>query len=202
MILLKDLYQNKKVVIIANGNSLLKHSIDFSKFDVAIGLNRIYQTPLFEHINLLYYGCGKKDWHNLESMIKQLSTKTNLYGFIASPWFLKYNKKILLHKLVNKYQLRNKFIYSTNILRKLTNKGGHSGRIKKRPLIGIGALNHVLEHNPLSIDIYGYDFYEQESIYNLTQYKEMTSKNHDLQENKDFLEKLITQNLEKISWYK
>jgi len=201
MLLEKNIYKNKKIAIISNGSSVLKYDIDFNRYDIAVGINRIYQTPLFEKINVLYNGLGIKDWHNVETMIKKISNKKNFDFFIACPWYLKYYKKIIFYQLIHKYGLSHNFIYSNNILRNLTNIAGHCGPMKKRPLSGVAVLNHILQHDPLSIDIYGYDFYETESVYNLTQYSSMTTKNHDLIENKNFLEKLIIENSDKINRY-
>jgi hypothetical protein len=201
MLDIEKIYENKKIILIGNGSSIFKYNIDFEKYDLCIGINRIYQSHLFKNINILYNGFGVKDWHNMKYLIQQLSIKNNLYGIIASTWRLSYNKKILLHKLIKEYKLIDKFMYSTNIVRKLSNKGGHSGPMKKRPLTGIAVLNHILENNAQHIDIYGYDFYKSPNINNLIHYKDQTEKYHDLIENEIFFNKLKESNLQTITHF-
>jgi hypothetical protein len=197
---LKNIYKNKKICIIANGSSVMNYNIDYSLYDITVGINRIYHTPIFDKINILYSVLGIKDWHNIENMMQILSKKNNFDYLIACPWYLKYNQKLLLYQLIKNYGLKNKFLYSNDIVRGITNKGRHNGSFKKRPLSGIAALNHILSFRPKEISIFGYDFYEKENVYNLPQYDRMTAKNHDLEENRIYLEKLICEN--NITWHK
>jgi len=198
--MLNQIYNDKKICIIANGSSTINYNIDYDSYDIVVGINRIYHTPIFDKINVLYSVLGIKDWHNIEYMIELLYAKNNFHYLVACPWYLKYDKKLLLYQLIKNYNLKNKFLYSNSVVRDLTNKGGHTGSFKKRPLSGIAVLNHILSFRPKEISIFGYDFYEKENVYNLPQYDRMTAKNHDIEENRIYLEKLVCEN--NITWHK
>jgi hypothetical protein len=202
MINLAQLYCNKKIILIGNGPSVLKYNIDFTKYDTSVGMNRVYLTPMFDNINVLYHSLSCKDWKNLEFLFNTLLYKKNFYGLIGSIWFMKEAKRVILKELITKYNLDEKFIYSKNISKKMCNSNYHLGPMKKRPLTGIAALNNIIEYCPKQIDIYGYDFYQNfQNIYGLRFYKRQTNLIHDLEENKIIFNKLIESTNGKINYF-
>jgi hypothetical protein len=185
------LYDNKNICLLGNGESLEKHYIDFDKYDVVVGINRIYQTKYWKNINVLYYNVSKKDANNLEYLLNLIMNSNNFKYIFFCPWSSGSKKRKTIENLINKYKIKN-HIYSKEMARNIKH-------IKKRPLTGIAALNHILLSEIKNIDLYGFDFYKTQYINNMQKFNQH-NKFHDLESNKSFLYKLINNYPNKIKW--
>lgn len=192
MILLKDLYQNKKICLLGGGSSTTKFFIDFDSYDLVVGMNRVYKTNYINHINVLYHGLGLRDWKNVYSMVDIINNCDNLQYFIACPWFKKRIKKTKLILDSSNFFENKKFICCRNVVRKC-----FVG--KKRPLTGVAILNHIILSGAEKIDVYGFDFYTSNYIGDLKNFS--PQKYHDLDANKEFLQNLILKHPNKINWF-
>jgi hypothetical protein len=192
MILLKNLYENKTVCLLGGGDSVSKFFIDFNSYDLVVGINRIYKTNYYKHINVLYHGLGIADWKNVLPMINLIKQCDNIEYLIACPWNKKRIGKIkdILTKI--DFFENKKFICCRNILRECIVR-------KKRPLTGMAVLNHIILSKAAKVDIYGFDFYEAGYVGGIQSFD--PRKYHDLDANKEFLGNLIVKYPGKINWF-
>jgi hypothetical protein len=190
MILLKDLYKNKKVCLMGGGDSISRFSIDFDSYDLVVGINRIYKTNYIKHINILYHGLGIKDWKNIISMINIIQKYDNIQYLIACPWFKRRTK--VLEYILKEVNFSKKYVFCRKILRQCAVK-------KSRPLTGLAVLNHIILSEAETIDIYGFDFYKSGYVGGIESFD--PRKHHDLDANKEFLQDLIVQYPERINWF-
>jgi len=192
MILLPDLYKDKKICLIGNGSSLESKNIDFNKYDVTVGINRIYQTNYINSINVLYTSLSRVDWHNVYGMVNKLKLTPIFQLLIACPWSKTRTKNIEYIVQQQGFCDTKKFIYCRNIVRGV--------KINKRPLTGVAALNHIMLSDAESVDVYGFDFYTKNYVNNLQKYNH--SALHDISSNKEFFINLQQKYLDKIIWHK
>lgn len=185
-----NLYKNKKICLLGCGLSLEKYKINFNDYDLVVGANRIYKTEYCSHINVLYYNLSKKD--NCNDMLKHISLLNNIKYIVFCPWSSGPKRRMYLEQLLNVYKITN-HLYCKFIVRGL--KG-----IKRRPLTGMAALNHIIYSGASEIDIYGFDFYEEMYINNLTKFDH--DKYHDIESNKNFFLNLMQQYPNQIKWNK
>lgn len=187
-----DIYKDKNICLLGNGESITKYNIDFNKYDLVVGINRIYLTKYYKDINVLYYNMSKKDNYNLDYLLSSIKNSSNIKYLILCPWCSGPKKRLYLENLINKYGIKN-HIYSKSIVRKIP-------QIQKRPLTGIAALNHILLCGIKSIDIYGFDFYQTKYVDKL-QYYSGHEKYHDIGSNFDFFKTLLETHNDKIVWH-
>jgi len=192
MILLKDLYENKRVCLLGGGGSISKFFIDFNSYDLVVGVNRIYRTNYYKRINVLYHGLGLRDWKNIVSMINLIKECDNIKYLIACPWSKKRIQKIKDILTEIDFFENKKFICCRNIVRKCVVE-------KKRPLTGVAVLNHIVLSKAAKIDIYGFDFYQAGYVGGLRCFN--PQRYHNLDANKKFLEDLIIKHPGKINWF-
>jgi hypothetical protein len=187
-----NLYQDKKICLIGNGDSSTKYNINYDNYDLIVGINRIYQTSYWSKINVIYYNLSQKDSHNIEYLFSLIKQSNNFKYLIFCPWCSGPGRRKKLEDLLNKYQI-NDHIYAKGIVRQIP-------EIKKRPLTGIAALNHILLSDPQLIDLYGFDFYQNSYINNLTRYI-AHDRHHNIDSNKKYLLKLLNNYPQKINCY-
>jgi hypothetical protein len=190
MILLTDLYKNKKVCLMGSGDSISRFSIDFDSYDLVVGINRIYKTNYINHINILYNGLGIKDWKNIVNMINLIKMSDNIEYLIACPWVKDRIRK--LENMLKEVNFSKNYICCRNIVRKCPVKKG-------RPLTGVSVLNHIILSDAETVDIYGFDFYKSGYVGGIKSFD--PRKHHDLNANKKFLQDLIVQYPGKINWF-
>lgn len=187
----KEMYKEKKVCLLGCGKSIEKYNIDFSSYDIVVGINRIYQTSFIDKINILYNGFGDGDRHNARFMLDLLKTKNNFISLIL----LRNEEDYNLIKLIEetKFLDHKSFSYLPGLL---------NIKYVRRPLTGIVALNHILKCDVGLVDIFGFDFYVNGYIEGLKEAhpKKITAQWHDLSKNKNFLKNLIKIYPEKIIW--
>jgi hypothetical protein len=191
MILLKDLYENKKVCLLGGGDSSSVYNIDFDSYDLVVGINRIYTTRHATNISVMYNALSKKDWTNVRDMLDILSNQKKFIYLIACPWSKKRTYEINYIIKEKKFCENKKFLYCRNIVREAP--------VKKRPLTGMAALYHILLSGATSIDLYGFDFYTNKYLDNLPKFNH--DRYHDIDANKKFLQDLIVEYPEKINWF-
>ena len=191
MILLPDLYQNKRICLLGNASSLTNFNINFNNYDIVVGINRIYQTKYIDNIHILYNALSKKDWNNTTIMTSILKSKPQFKCFIACPWGAKRTSQIKnILSQCNFYDTKQ-FLFCRNIVRQV--------EVPKRPLTGIAALNHILLSGGNNVDLFGFDFYKTKYIDNLPVFDHR--KYHDIEANKEFLINTINNPNNKITWW-
>jgi len=193
-----DIYKNKKICLLGCGSSLEKYNINFNDYDLIVGLNRIYMTKYFDNIDIFYNSLSFQDWKNIKNMIQILSTNNKLKQIIFSPWGLGKRKKRILYNILLKYNIQN-YLYTNKIGRHITLK-----RIERIPITGMSVLYHILQCDSSSIDIYGFDFYQDpQNIYiqNIKPIKYKVNKYHNIGSNFDFFKTLLETHNNKIVWH-
>lgn len=187
------LYLNKSICLLGCGSSLSKYDIDFSKYDVVAGINRIYQTDYMQYINVLYYNLSSADRKNLDSLLYKKQTLAHFKYIVFCPWSSGPKRRANLEKKLQQYLIDiDNHVYSKGIVRKLK-------EINLRPLSGVAAVNHMLFSGAAKIDLFGFDFYGNNYI-DMIQKIKMHDKYHDIESNKQFLLELIQKNPNKINW--
>jgi hypothetical protein len=191
MILLTDLYENKKVCILGGGNSSSAYNIRFDSYDLVVGINRIYKTRHINNISVMYNALSKKDWKNVKDMLYILSNQKKFIYLIGCPWFKKRTDEINDIIKETNFCENKKFLYCRNIVREVP--------VKKRPLTGMAALYHILLSGAAAVDLYGFDFYTTGYLERLPKFNH--DQYHDLDANKEFLQDLIVEYPGKINWF-
>jgi hypothetical protein len=191
MILLTDLYKNKKVCLLGGGHSSSAYNIDFDSYDLVVGINRIYKTRYINNINVMYNALSKKDWVNVKDMLDLLIDQTKFIYLIACPWSKKRTYEINYIIKEKNFCENKKFLYCRNIVREAP--------VKKRPLTGMAALYHILLSGAVGVDLYGFDFYTTGYLDHLPKFNH--DRCHDIDANKKFLQDLIVKYPEKINWF-
>lgn len=188
---MENMYHNKKICILGAGKSIEKHNIIFSNYDIVVGINRLYKTNFIKNINILYHNLSIVEWPYLHSMITTLKENKNFKEAIFCPWYHKKEKKIYLYNLLDHYRFTN-YVYNNTISKSLP-------EIKKRPLTGISALNHIILSKGEHIDLYGFDFYQEPYTQQLNKFKQHFAY-HNIPSNKAFFLQLLSKN-PNIKWY-
>lgn len=187
-----DIYKDKKICLLGCGSSLEKYNINFDNYDLVVGINRIHLTEYWPYINILYYNLSKKDEFNLPHLLNRIQNSKHMKHLFFCPWSSSRQKKLKLRTLIRKYNIVN-HTYCKTIVKQIPN-------IKKRPLTGVAALNHILLCTTKTIDIYGFDFYQNNYI-NKLQYYSAHEKYHDIGSNFDFFKTLLETHNDKIVWH-
>lgn len=191
---LDNFYENKKVCILGNGSSLVNHNIDFTQYDTVVGSNRIYKTKYASFINVYYNSMSKVEYPNFPDMLKTIASFDSFKHFYACPWSSGPQTRKFMINLFRSSDIKD-HTYNKVLPRTVAKF------LNKRPLTGISAIYHVLLSNPISVDLYGYDFYNTKYVNNLKKYKSH-DRLHDLDSNKAFLEKMIKEHgSDKIRWF-
>jgi len=200
MIVSNNIYLNKKVCLLGNGPSIKNYDIQYQSYDLVVGINRIYKTYLKDKIHILYYNLSTCDWEDLSKLLLFLSNKIDFKLIVFNPWYLSVEKKQYLYDMLKFYNLKNKFIYSSNIVRSL--RLGNKTSKATRPLSGNAALNHIIRSKASSVDIYGFDFYNDSNNKYFDDLKFFNhNRYHDIPQNKDWLERTVADH-RFITWYK
>lgn len=177
-----DFFCNKKVCILGNGSSLEKHKINYVDFDTIVGINRIYDTTFFENVDVLYHNCSLHDPLNDEK-ISFFNNSKKLKVLILIPGIINSLVINQIRDIKKKYSNSVKFrIYVENYILKKVKKF-----FQGRPLTGMTVVSHVIESGPTSVDLYGFDFYENGYVENLPK---KGCYGHDVDENKNYINKL------------
>ncbi len=164
-------YKNKYICIIGSGKSSEKFDINFDKYDEVIGFNRIYNTKYKDNITILYDGLSKHI--DTDTLIQGISTCKNLKKILLVPtsdskYYLDKAKKVMLE-----LNCKLEYILINNNSRLKSNT---------KILTGVSIFIHILSKNPKHIDIYGFDFYEQDYIDGISKLENL--KVHNMVENK------------------
>lgn len=192
MTLEEQIYLNKKVCIIGCGSSVDSKKINFSEYEIIVGINRIYQTKYFNYINILYDSA-----HYIFDPVN--TTKVKILNES------KLNYYFLIPGIKSLYRIKIQMaIFEKIKIKKHIYKERHDIKVDgKKLLSGLFTLNTILKGKPLSIDIYGFDFYENNYIQNL-EYKhdiKIINEMHNLEKEKKYLETIIEKN-KIVNWMK
>lgn len=194
--LMPNIYSGKKVCLIAPGKSLDKHQIEFDKYEIVVGINRLYKTSFVNKINILYHHSILQNKSvsvaDIEYMITILKNEKNFLKLICCPFLNKKNKVVDILSLAKKNNFYN-YSFCPEIAKI---------DIKPIPLTGMVAINHIISSGASFVDMFGFDFYSDGYIENLKDFHLMHKKYHNIESNKKFLQNLIERNPEKISWKK
>lgn len=192
MCLEKSIYENKKVCLLGCGGSLDKKEIDFQKYDKVVGINRIYKTKYFEKLNILYDSAHYK-FDPLTNIKINILNNSSLDYYFLTPG-VKSQKKLKFQKnLIEKIKVK-KFLYNNRPEMRVAGK---------KILAGLFVLNLILKGLPKKIDLYGFDFYEENYTDGLDYVHELSiiKTMHTLEDEKKYLQNLIKQN-SCIEWIK
>jgi hypothetical protein len=185
MCLEKNIYKDKNVCLLGCGGSLDKKQINFKKYEKVVGVNRIYKTKYFEKINILYDSAHYKFDPLTNAKVNTINNSKLEYYFLTPG--IKSQQKLKLQKnLIEKIKIKN-FLYKNRPEMRVSGK---------KILAGLFVLNSILIGLPKKIDLYGFDFYE-ENYTNGLEYVheiEIIKKMHTLESEKKYLENLIKQN--------
>lgn len=183
------IFKDKKVCLIGSGE--ISQDIIYKNYDIIVGINQIYKTSFFENIDVLFHAASMYDPEFIHKMNKISESKK----IIIIPRILKSNIdriNIILNNISNNDNI------STLDISHIEKK------IKTNPLAGISSLYHIIKGDPKSIDIYGFNFYTTGYTLGMKIYDNHPNKNekvHDLEKNKDFFIKLVSEN-NNIKWIK
>jgi len=191
---LDKFYKKKKVCLLGNGASLADHAIDFSQYDTVVGLNRIWMTRYAPNVNVYYNSMSNVEKSNVIRMFTEIQKHEAFQYFVCAPWASgpklrrEMSEKIVITGLKN-------HMYCKSLPR------GVGKKIRKRPLTGISALYHIVMSQPSHVDIFGFDFYENNYVEDLYRYKKH-NRYHDIFSNLDFFSKMIRDNRGTLVWHK
>lgn len=196
IILLDEFYKDKKVCIIGCGDSINNFEIDFLSYDVVVGINRIYLTKYAPYVNIYYNSMSSKEYKNFPYMLEKISGSLNFQHFYCAPWSSGPKTRKFMASLFYFANVEN-YTYNKRLAREV------GRRVLKRPLTGMSALYHVLLSQPEKVDLYGYDFYNEQYIDNKIKRYNGHNRLHDLNSNQELLVSLIQEHGEdKIRWVK
>ena len=191
-------YENKKVCLLGSGSSLLDHEIDYDKYDAVIGCNRIYKTKYYHHINIHYHNLSRYDLITVQ-FLDYVNRFKNVKRVLFCPWY-KPEDPTSLYTLSRSLDILpfKKYDFANNLSVKVS-QFLWSGR----PYTGLVALYHCMLFNPLSIDIYGFDFYERKETYvKEMPYYDLNADNvHSVEANKRFFLKILN-SVENTNWFR
>lgn len=190
-----DLIKNKKVCLLCPGKSLEKHKIDYSKYDLVCGVNRIYKTDYFDKINLFFHNASINDTPNkiCDKVFSQKDNKQRYIVFVPGEISkIRFSIFKELDKTTIKY---NNVLCLYSIHQQLINTFGFN------LLSGLMCVYLMLQLKVEHIDIYGMDFYSHGYINgtNKAPLREFDIE-HSLASNLVFLKNLIKHNPKKINW--
>lgn len=172
----KNFIRNKKICLIGSGASIDEYKIDYSLYDVIVGINRLYQTNLLNKINILYHNASPYDVLDpTNEKVKELANQLNYIVFIPGLSYT-YRKFKKFNDFMN-LQHKNKIIVDLNL------SNTYKKKFRYKLLTGISTLIHLVSMDPNKIDIFGYDFYSKE-YYDGLKDKPGKLKNHNIEANK------------------
>jgi hypothetical protein len=184
-------YKDRKIALIGSGN--YSHDlIDFSIYDIVVGVNQIYKTNILDKIDIIYHGLSVKD----TDFIELLPNISNYKKVIFIPRIVKSNNT-RISELLYEFKYKNyKFYWEPDIRR------DSEDRMQTNPLSGIVALEHIIEQEPLYLDLYGFNFYTDsyiEGMSILDNHPSVINNIHDLEKNKSYFIEILNKN-KKINW--
>jgi hypothetical protein len=186
-------YKDRKVALIGSG-SYSHDLIDFSIYDIVVGVNQIYKTNILDKIDIIYHGLSVKD----PEFIELLPDISNYKKVVFIPKIVKSNNT-RISELLYEFKYKNyKFYWEPDIRR------DSEDRMKTNPLSGIVALEHIIEQEPLYLDLYGFNFYNDsyiEGMSILDNHPSVVRDVHDLEKNKNYFIEILNKN-KKINWIK
>lgn len=178
--------KNKSICLMGSGNSLkkFKPQINKNNYEIIAGLNRIYQTDMIDHIDILFHNASiydeLKSNHNLLD-IEKLSYIVFLPG-IPSTYAERYRK---FNSSIPKS-------YTNKIIVDLFEHSHQNIKYNCNVLTGISALLYLIKtsNNSSKIDLYGFDFYTQGYYGDLQKF----GSPHDMNKNKIILDDIVSKN--------
>jgi len=189
MILLPELYKDKRICLLGSGMSLSTNNRKYTDYDLVVGINRLYHTEYLDVLNVLYYNLSSVDQNNLDYMLETMNNKKNIKYLIFCPWCNKAIQKT--RKKIAQLKFNKEYVFCQKIVRQV--------RIKQRPLTGIAALNHIVLSGAKSVNVYGFDFYQKEYVCNMKHYK-FHDTFHNIEDNIRFLNEMMQKH--NIIWHK
>lgn len=206
MILMPEFYESKKICILGTGESLKKYSIEYDKYDLIVGINRIYKTTYFQYVNILYSCVSVKDWADFYTLYSNMREYVHLKGIVCCPFLKGANKKAMLEQADNKKRKDQYTLYCPEIVHEISRKKQHLYQskqreliVKSRPLTGIAALHHVCISGAKEVDLFGFDFYRESNKY-IEGLRFYGTQSHSVSDNMKFF--FLLKKKYKINWHK
>lgn len=182
------------ICLLGSGNSLSKYLIDFNKYDIVIGANRIYNTDLFQYVDILYHNASIFD-KNMQQSDYASNVVTQLDYIVIVPAeqnsYIK-NYKSTHNMLLNEHPDRFIVDFKMQI--------DYMNFYQTRLLTGVCALASTIQFTESKfdeLDIYGFDFYTQEYYGKLPKYGRAGA--HDITQNIKIFKSLI--NKDNINYF-
>lgn len=149
-----QLVQNKNICLIGCGKSAEMCDINFNKYDLVVGVNRLYKNSFFnKHIDILYHNVSIRD-NLLHSIDNILNFKPNRFiVLLPSNIWSNQQSRNTLKEILNNYNEKN-ILYEKHF------RDNNKIKYNTDLFTGVLSLMHLLEYNPKSIDMYGMDFYK------------------------------------------
>lgn len=149
-----QLVENKNICLIGCGKSAEMCDINFDKYDLVVGINRLYKNSFFnKRIDILYHNVSFRD-NLIYSMPSILNSHANRYIILLPSTKHTSSRSDGILEFVLNYFSDYNIVYDPFFRDKNREK------YKTDLFTGVLSLMHLLEHNPKTIDIYGMDFYE------------------------------------------
>jgi hypothetical protein len=173
----KQLYKDKTILLLGNGQISKKVHAQKKKYNIIVGINQIYKSSNYKYIDVHYHALSKHDTDFLENY-KEISNDKLL---ILKPTRIKPQLD-LIREIANENPLQMFNVDDKGLNKKIGN-----------PLSGIWILEDILEGEPTSIDILGFDFYStQNKTYEvLPNNPKVDDKVHNLEANKKHFNNLL-----------
>jgi hypothetical protein len=146
------------ICLLGSGNSLSKYLIDFNKYDIVIGTNRIHNTDLLQHVDVLYHNASIFD-NNMQKLnhAKAIISQLDYIIFVPAEPNSYINKYKTIHDfLLTEHQ--DRFIVDFNM------QQNYIDFYRTRLLTGVCALVSTIQFTESKfdkLDIYGFDFYAE-----------------------------------------
>lgn len=198
-----EFIKDKKICLVGSGASAERYDINFKSYDHVVGINRIYKTKYFPFINTIYSnGFFDNDMNHspLDEQLLLYEESDNIFNFFILPinhvfYSGVYANSVKLLRNSFSFNIFCDIMYALNTCQKYI---PNATNIKNRLYTGTIVLHHLLEHQPKSIDIYGFDFYSEGNISGIEQ---APSYGHNQQKNKETFHKLLTDNKENTTHF-
>jgi hypothetical protein len=182
-----DIYLGKSVLLIGNGKISKKLHTQKKNYDLVVGINQIYNSTNYKYVDIHYHALSKHDTEFLENYKEITKDKTVILKPKALKGQIELVKKIIAEQ--TEVQLFN--FDDKGLQEKIGN-----------PLSGIWVLQDILDGQPRTIDIVGFDFYSttNKGYKILPNNPKIDEDVHNLEKNKEYFDDILRVN-QHITYY-
>jgi hypothetical protein len=182
-----DIYLGKSVLLIGNGKISKKLHTQKKNYDLVVGINQIYNSTNYKYVDIHYHALSKHDKKFLENYQEITKNKTVILKPKAFKSQIELVKKIIAEQ--TEVQLFN--FDDKGLQEKIGN-----------PLSGIWVLQDILDGQPRTIDIVGFDFYSttNKGYKILPNNPKIDEDVHNLEKNKEYFDEILRVN-QHVTYY-